>query len=104
MATKPAPPAQSPKPAPIGRGDHEAAPTGDIRSATPYLPLQGAARRFASVLALVALDIVGLVLGVYVALTLRALVYGTEVTQWGLRWEVETDWLPFLLLITCSPL
>ena len=100
VATKHAPPAQPPKPAPIGRGDSEASPTGDIRSATPYLPLQGAVRRFASVLALVALDIVGLVLGVYTALTLRALVYGTEVSQWGLRWEVETDWLPFLILIT----
>ena len=100
VATKPAPPAQPPKLTPIGRGDHEASPTGDIRSATPYLPLQGAARRFASVLALVALDIVGLVLGIYAALTLRALVYGTEVTQWGLRWEVETDWLPFLILIS----
>jgi exopolysaccharide biosynthesis polyprenyl glycosylphosphotransferase len=52
------------------------------------------------VLALVALDLVGLVLGVYTALTLRALVYGDEVTQWGLRWKVETDWLPFLTVIT----
>ena len=100
MATEQAPPAQPPKPAPIGRGDLEASPAGDIRSATPFVPLQGALRRFASVLALVALDLVGLVLGVYTALTLRALVYGTEVTQWGLRWEVETDWLPFLTLIT----
>ena len=97
MATEQAPPAQPPKPAPIGRA---ASPAGDIRSTTPYLPLQGAARRLASVLALVALDLVGLVLGVYTALTLRALVYGDEVSQWGLRWEVETDWLPFLTLIT----
>jgi exopolysaccharide biosynthesis polyprenyl glycosylphosphotransferase len=100
VATKHAPPAQPSKPAPIGRGDVEASPAGDIRSATPYRPLQGAVRRFASVLALVALDIVGLVLGVYTALTLRALVYGTGVSQWGLRWEAETDWLPFLILIT----
>ena len=55
---------------------------------------------FASVVALVALDLVGLVLGVYAALTLRAVVYGTEVSQWGLRWKVETDWLPFLTVIT----
>jgi exopolysaccharide biosynthesis polyprenyl glycosylphosphotransferase len=64
------------------------------------VPLQGAVRRFASVLALVALDLVGLVLGVYTALTVRAFVYGDEVGQWGLRWKVETDWLPFLTLIT----
>jgi exopolysaccharide biosynthesis polyprenyl glycosylphosphotransferase len=100
VATKPAPPAQPSKPAPIGRGDVEASPAGDIRSATPYVPLQGAARRFASVLALIALDLIGLVLGVYTALTLRALVHGGEVSQWGLRWEAETDWLPFLTLIT----
>jgi exopolysaccharide biosynthesis polyprenyl glycosylphosphotransferase len=100
VATKPAPPAQPPKPPPIGRGSLEASPGGDIRSATPYVPLQGAVRRFASVLALVALDLVGLVLGVYTALTVRALVYGDEVGQWGLRWKVETDWLPFLTLIT----
>jgi exopolysaccharide biosynthesis polyprenyl glycosylphosphotransferase len=78
----------------------DAPPVGDIRSATPYLPLQGALRRLASVGALVALDLVGLVLGVYAALTLRALAYGDEVSQWGLRWKVETDWLPFLTLIT----
>ena len=100
MATEQAPPAQTPKPAPIGRDEIDAAPVGDIRSARPYLPLQGAIRRFASVAALVALDLVGLVLGVYAALTLRALVYGTEVSQWGLRWKVETDWLPFLTVIT----
>ena len=39
-------------------------------------------------------------LGVYAALTLRALVYGSDVSQWGLRWKVETDWLPFLTVIT----
>ena len=100
MATEQAPPAQPPKPAPISRDDLDAARVGDIRSASPYLPLQGAIRRLASVIALVALDLVGLVLGVYAALTLRALFYGTDVDQWGLRWEVETNWLPFLTVIT----
>ena len=100
MATEQAPPAQPPKPAPTSRDEIDAAPVGDIRSARPYFPLQGAIRRFASVVALVALDLVGLVLGVYAALTLRALVYGSEVSQWGLRWKVETDWLPFLTVIT----
>jgi exopolysaccharide biosynthesis polyprenyl glycosylphosphotransferase len=100
VATEQAPPAQPPKPAPSGRGGIDTAPVGDIRSASPYFRLQGAIRRGASVVALVALDLVGLVLGVYTALTLRALVYGEEVSQWGLRWEVETDWLPFLTVIT----
>ena len=101
VATEQAPPAQPPKPAPTRTDEIDAA----RRSATsgrrsPYFPLQGAIRRFASVLALIVLDLVGLVLGVYSALTLRALVYGEEVSQWGLRWKVETDWLPFLTLIT----
>ena len=100
MATEQAPPAQPPKPAPITSDELDAAPVGDIRSARPYFPLQGAIRRGASVVALIALDLVGLVLGIYAALTLRAFVYGTDVDQWGLRWRVETDWLPFLTVIT----
>ena len=102
VATEPAPPpAQPPKAAPRHGSDGiAAASVGDIRSTTPYLPLQGAVRRAASVVALVALDLVGLVLGLYTALTLRALVYGYDVDQWGLRWKAETDWLPFLTVIT----
>ena len=101
VATEHAPPAQSPKSAPSLRGDDlETAQLGDIRSTTPFLPLQGAIRRIASVTALVVLDLAGLVLGVYAALTLRAFVYGNDVSLWGLRWRVETDWLPFLTVIT----
>jgi exopolysaccharide biosynthesis polyprenyl glycosylphosphotransferase len=102
VATEQAPPpAKQPEAARRHRdGIAPTARVGDIRSTTPYLPLQGAARRVASVIALVALDLVGLVLGVYAALTLRAFVYGYEVDQWGLRWKGETDWLPFLTVIT----
>ena len=99
MATEPAPPAQPPKPASIGR-DEIVASAGDIRSASPYFPLRGAVRRVASVIALVALDLVGLVLGVYTALVLRDVYYGNDVSLWGLRWKVETEWLPFLTVIT----
>src|SRR6476619_4486510 len=101
VATEQAPPAQPQKRAPSLRDDDlDTARLGDIRSTTPFVPLQGAMRRAASVVALIVLDLVGLVLGVYAALTLRALVYGSEVSQWGLRWKVETDWLPFLTVIT----
>ena len=101
VATEQAPPAQSQTTGPSLRDDDlDAAPLGDIRSTTPFVPLQGAVRRIASVGALVVLDLVGLVLGLYAALTLRALVYGNDVSQWGLRWKVETDWLPFLTVIT----
>ena len=89
VATEQAPPAQTPQNAPSSRDRGlESAPLGDIRSTTPLLPFQGAIRRTASVVALIALDLVGLVLGVYAALTLRALVYGNDVSQWGLRWKV----------------
>ena len=101
VASEQAPPAHPQKTAPSPRdADLETAQLGDIRSTTPYLPFQGAIRRTASVGALVVLDLVGLVLGVYAALTLRAFVYGNDVAQWGLRWRVETDWLPFLTVIT----
>jgi exopolysaccharide biosynthesis polyprenyl glycosylphosphotransferase len=102
VATEQAPPpAQPPKEARRPRdGTVESPRVGDIRSTTPYFPLQGVVRRVASVAALVGLDLVGLVLGVYAALTLRAFVYGNDVDQWGLRWKVETDWLPFLTVIT----
>jgi exopolysaccharide biosynthesis polyprenyl glycosylphosphotransferase len=101
VATEQAPPAHPRNTARNLRdGELEAARVGDIRSTRPYLPFQGAVRRVASVTALIVLDLVGLVLGIYAALTLRALVYGNEVSQWGLRWKVETDWLPFLTVIT----
>jgi exopolysaccharide biosynthesis polyprenyl glycosylphosphotransferase len=93
VATRQAPPARPPTRAP-------SPPLGDIRSTSPSIPLQGALRRAVSVVALIGLDLVGLVLGLYTALTLRAFVYGNDVSQWGLRWKVETDWLPFLTLIT----
>jgi len=99
VATEQAPPAQPQKPA-VRDDDLDRSKLGDIRSTTSFVPLQGAMRRAASVVALIVLDLVGLVLGVYAALTLRALAYGTEVSQWGLRWKVETDWLPFLTVIT----
>ncbi len=58
-----------------------------------------AGRRLASIAALVVLDLVGLVLGLYAALVVRELYYGSPVL-WGFLWRVETDWLPFLTLIT----
>src|SRR5436309_3525473 len=59
-----------------------------------------AARRFASITALVCLDLGGLVLGLYGALVLREVYYGRTPPLWGFLWRVETDWLPFLTLVT----
>jgi exopolysaccharide biosynthesis polyprenyl glycosylphosphotransferase len=78
-------------------------PRGDVRSGASHgiaAALRAAVRRSSSVLALVAVDLAGLTLGLYVALALRAVYYGARPPLWGVRWRAETDWLPFLALIT----
>ena len=93
MSTKPALEAES-----------RAPPVEDIRSARPYLfsrqNLVGSVRRFASVAALVTIDLVGLVLGIYVALVIRSLYLGDFTPFWNAIWDKETEWLPFLTVIT----
>ena len=96
MATEEAPPARTPNSADALAAE----PVGDIRSSTPYLPVRSALRRGASIVALVVLDLVGLVLGIYGALVLRDVVYGNNAPLWGFLWKAETDWLPFLTVIT----
>jgi exopolysaccharide biosynthesis polyprenyl glycosylphosphotransferase len=79
------------------------APVEDIRSARPYLfsrtTLVAVARRLASVAALVTIDLAGLVLGLFVALALRELYLGQWPPLWGIMWETETEWLPFLTVV-----
>ena len=93
MSTKPAAPVES-RPAPVE----------DIRSARPYLlsrtTLVAVVRRLASVAALVAVDLLGLVLGVFVALILREAYLGQWPPLWGILWDTETNWLPFLTVVT----
>ena len=75
----------------------------DVRAATPYLlsptPLKSLARRLLSILALATLDVGGLVLGLYGALTLRSLLFDPKPILWGLLWNHEADWLAFLILM-----
>ena len=60
----------------------------------------GVFRRGLSIAALVAADIAGLALGLYVALVLRALVYGDTI-YWSLLWDTgPEEWLPFLAPVT----
>jgi exopolysaccharide biosynthesis polyprenyl glycosylphosphotransferase len=79
------------------------APIEDIRSARPYLfnrrNLVASARRIASVAALVTIDLVGLVLGVYLALVIRSLYLGDFTPFWNSLWDKESEWLPFLTVI-----
>ena len=75
----------------------------DIRSARPYFftrhPAKAFVRRAASILALLTLDISGLALGLYGALALREVYHDNVPPLWGLLWEAEKAWLPFLTLV-----
>ncbi|MBA3842311.1 MAG: sugar transferase [Actinobacteria bacterium] len=78
-------------------------PVEDVRSIRPYIlspaPLKTLVRRLASVVTLSAIDIGGLVMGLYGALTLRAEIFDPKPILWGLLWDHETEWLAFLILL-----
>ena len=58
-------------------------------------------RRTFSVASLVALDVAGLALGIYLALVFRELVAGQGDIYWGLLWrEGPAEWLKFAAPIT----
>jgi exopolysaccharide biosynthesis polyprenyl glycosylphosphotransferase len=75
----------------------------DVRSATPPIlrgsHLAPAVRRLASITMLATIDAVGVTAGLYVSLVLREVYYGRSI-DWGSLWQAETDWLPFLILVT----
>jgi exopolysaccharide biosynthesis polyprenyl glycosylphosphotransferase len=79
-------------------------PVGDIRQGRPYLAAGSTLRslllRTTSVVALIGLDLTGVGLALYAALALREVYYGTPTIFWGVLWDQETNWLPFLLLVT----
>ena len=75
----------------------------DIRRARVLpvsIQLRAFARRLASILALVIIDVGGLAGALYLALILRELYYGTRPILWGLAWQAEGKWLPFLTTVT----
>ncbi|MDQ2984954.1 MAG: sugar transferase [Actinomycetota bacterium] len=84
-------------------GDQPYAVPADMRATPRFFPAGGQTRalvrRALSVASLVALDLLGVVLGLYAALVLREFYYGRS-PAWGSLWHIETDWLPFLTLIT----
>jgi exopolysaccharide biosynthesis polyprenyl glycosylphosphotransferase len=76
---------------------------GDIRRARFFpapVQLRALLRRVVSIAALAAIDVGGLAVALYVALVLRAVYYGETPILWGLPWDAETNWLPFLVLVT----
>jgi len=78
-------------------------PAEDVRAVRPYLlsrtPLKSFVRRLLSIVLLIAIDVAGLVLGLFAALTLRAFVFDPSPILWGLLWDQETNWLAFLILL-----
>ena len=94
------------RPLPSERPDEreQQAPIGDIRRTRARLlvgsPLRQLVIRIGSLVALVGLDLIGVGLALYAALLLREVYYGTSPIFPGLLWNQETDWLPFLLLVT----
>jgi exopolysaccharide biosynthesis polyprenyl glycosylphosphotransferase len=57
-------------------------------------------RRLVSVAALVVIDLSGLAGALYLALVLRELYYGERPILWGIPWDAERNWLPFLMVVT----
>jgi lipopolysaccharide/colanic/teichoic acid biosynthesis glycosyltransferase len=101
VATKEAPPADV---AASGEKGAVAPVTGDIRRSRPYLlassPLRNLLFRAASVVALVAIDLVAVGFALYAALALREVYYGHSPILWGVLWTAEGNWLPFVALVT----
>jgi exopolysaccharide biosynthesis polyprenyl glycosylphosphotransferase len=99
VSGKVAPPAEAPRPA-------STAPTEkDVRASRLYVlsrgPILTLVRRSLSVAALVVLDVVGLAIGIYLALVLRQVLKGDGDVLWGLLWrEGPADWLRFAAPIT----
>jgi exopolysaccharide biosynthesis polyprenyl glycosylphosphotransferase len=75
-----------------------------MRRVRPYVfsrqPWVALLRRLGSIVALAALDAVGLALGLYIALVLREIVYGNATIYWSIVWEGPKQWLRFIVPIT----
>ena len=98
--SKAAPPAESARPA----APPELPAPHDVRASRLYVlsrgPILTVVRRALSIATLVCLDVVGLALGIYIALVLREVVRGDQVF-WDLLWRAGPgEWLKFAAPIT----
>jgi exopolysaccharide biosynthesis polyprenyl glycosylphosphotransferase len=84
---------------PVAKPASQVVVLGDLRAGRFSGPL-AFARRAASVAALITLDLSGVTLGVYLAQVLRELYFGHSPPLWGVLWDYEANWLPFLALVT----
>jgi exopolysaccharide biosynthesis polyprenyl glycosylphosphotransferase len=104
VSSKTAPPTEPPADEPR-LSEPPPVPRADIRASRVYILSRGTiaslVRRVVSIAALVALDVIGLALGMYIALVLRQLVRGDGDILWGLLWrEGPSEWLKFAAPIT----
>ena len=78
-------------------------PPEDVRAVRPYLltrsPVKTFVRRVLSTAALVTIDLSGLVMGLYIALAFRSLLFDPKPILWNFLWTSETNWLSFLTLL-----
>jgi exopolysaccharide biosynthesis polyprenyl glycosylphosphotransferase len=78
-------------------------PQTDVRSATPPIfrtsYVAPVVRRVASISSLAAIDAAGITVALFASLVLREVYYGRSL-RWSSLWQAETDWLPFLILVT----
>ncbi len=104
MATKEAPPPDASTALAESGGAPLPSARGDIRRGRPYLlapsPLRHLSFRLASVLSLVAVDLAAVGFGLYGALALREVYYGHRPILWGVLWDAEGEWFPFVALVT----
>jgi exopolysaccharide biosynthesis polyprenyl glycosylphosphotransferase len=104
MSGKGAPPAETSRPTSVSNLS-EAAPDRDVRASRLYLlsrgPILSVVRRGLSIAALVVLDVIGLALGIYLALVARELITGGGDVLWSLLWrEGPAEWVKFAAPIT----
>jgi exopolysaccharide biosynthesis polyprenyl glycosylphosphotransferase len=97
---KAAPPAEKQRPTPTGSTAGR-----DVRASRLYLfsrgPIVSLLRSALSLLSLVAIDIAGLALGIYLALVTREVILGDGDILWGLLWrEGPAEWIKFAAPIT----
>ena len=102
MSGKLVPPAETSRPTTTPT---QAAAGRDVRASRLYVlsrgPIVSVVRRCVSVAALVVLDVVGLALGIYLALVLRQVITGDGDVLWSLLWrEGPAEWLKFVAPIT----
>jgi exopolysaccharide biosynthesis polyprenyl glycosylphosphotransferase len=80
------------------------APARDVRASRPYLLtgrlIASGLRRAIGLIALFAIDLAGIAMAVYGALVLKELYLSNSAIQWGILWQAEVQWLPFLALVT----